>query len=118
VRSGQSGLMNTTTRPGAHPANRVGKRGEGKFRRASWDEALDFTAEKMLSIKESTGQRRWSSRPPQPVTGAVREPAQRIRLANYGTQRSLCFNAMITAFSLTYGIEEPSRNYEDVSSSC
>ena len=33
---------------------------------------------------------------------------------NYGTQRSLCFNAMITAFLLTYGIEEPSRNYDDV----
>ena len=33
---------------------------------------------------------------------------------NYGTQRSLCFNAMITAFLLTYGIEEPSRNYDNV----
>jgi thiosulfate reductase/polysulfide reductase chain A len=33
---------------------------------------------------------------------------------NYGTQRSLCFNAMITAFLLTYGIEEPARNYDNV----
>jgi thiosulfate reductase/polysulfide reductase chain A len=33
---------------------------------------------------------------------------------NYGTQRSLCFNAMITAFLLTYGIEEPARRYDDV----
>jgi thiosulfate reductase/polysulfide reductase chain A len=33
---------------------------------------------------------------------------------NYGTQRSLCFNAMITAFLLTYGIEEPARNYDKV----
>ena len=31
---------------------------------------------------------------------------------NYGTQRSLCFNAMVTAFLLTYGVEEPARNYE------
>jgi thiosulfate reductase/polysulfide reductase chain A len=32
---------------------------------------------------------------------------------NYGTQRSLCFNAMVTAFQLTYGVEEPARNYDD-----
>src|SRR3990170_4540914 len=33
---------------------------------------------------------------------------------NYGTQRSLCFNAMVVAFSLTYGVEEPSRDYTNV----
>jgi thiosulfate reductase/polysulfide reductase chain A len=33
---------------------------------------------------------------------------------NYGTQRSLCFNAMVTAFQLTYGVEEPARNYDNV----
>ena len=33
---------------------------------------------------------------------------------NYGTQRSLCFNAMIIAILMTYGIEEPARNYDNV----
>jgi thiosulfate reductase/polysulfide reductase chain A len=33
---------------------------------------------------------------------------------NYGTQRSLCFNAMVTAFQLTYGVEEPGRDYSNV----
>jgi thiosulfate reductase/polysulfide reductase chain A len=30
---------------------------------------------------------------------------------NYGTQRSLCFNAMVVANLMTYGIEEPGRDY-------
>ena len=32
---------------------------------------------------------------------------------NYGTQRSLCFNAMIVANLMTYGMEEPERIYDD-----
>jgi thiosulfate reductase/polysulfide reductase chain A len=33
---------------------------------------------------------------------------------NYGTQRSLCFNAMIVSNLTTYGIEEPNRKYDDL----
>ncbi|NWG08619.1 MAG: molybdopterin-dependent oxidoreductase, partial [Chloroflexi bacterium] len=32
---------------------------------------------------------------------------------NYGTQRSLCFNAMIVSNLMTYGMEEPERIYDD-----
>jgi anaerobic dimethyl sulfoxide reductase subunit A len=38
-----------------YPMIRVGKRGEGKFRRASWDEALNLVAEKMIKIKQQYG---------------------------------------------------------------
>ena len=38
-----------------YPLMRVGKRGEGKFKRVSWDEALDFMAEKLMKIKEQYG---------------------------------------------------------------
>ncbi len=38
-----------------YPMMRVGERGEGKFKRVSWDEALDFIAEKMVEIKEKYG---------------------------------------------------------------
>jgi anaerobic dimethyl sulfoxide reductase subunit A len=38
-----------------YPMMRVGKRGEGKFKRASWDEALSFVAEKMREIKSKYG---------------------------------------------------------------
>ena len=38
-----------------YPMLRVGERGEGKFRRASWDEALDFVARKMIDLKAKYG---------------------------------------------------------------
>lgn len=45
---GQSGLMNTYDPDRVlTPLIRVGKRGEGKFRQASWSEALDMVAENM-----------------------------------------------------------------------
>lgn len=38
-----------------YPMLRVGRRGEGKFRRVSWDEALDYVARKMIEIKNKYG---------------------------------------------------------------
>jgi len=38
-----------------YPMMRVGARGEGKFRRASWEEALSFVANKMEYIKATHG---------------------------------------------------------------
>ncbi|TNF51265.1 MAG: twin-arginine translocation signal domain-containing protein [Gammaproteobacteria bacterium] len=38
-----------------YPMVRVGERGEGKFKRVSWDEALNFVAMKMLQIKNTYG---------------------------------------------------------------
>mgnify|MGYP000918196535 FL=1 len=38
-----------------YPMIRVGERGEGKFRRASWDEALNLVATKMVQIKRTFG---------------------------------------------------------------
>ncbi len=38
-----------------YPLMRAGKRGEGRWRRVSWDEALDFMAEKMLKIRAECG---------------------------------------------------------------
>ena len=113
---GQSGLMNTYDPDRVlTPLIRVGKRGEGLFRKASWEEALDLVAQNMLDIKQKYGAEAmvFSS------THNLSQPLFENLLyafgsPNYGTQRSLCFNAMITAFLLTYGIEEPSRKYDDV----
>lgn len=38
-----------------YPLKRVGKRGEGKFARISWDEAFDIIASKMKEVKEKYG---------------------------------------------------------------
>lgn len=38
-----------------HPLKRTGERGEGKWKRISWDEALDTIATRMLEIKEKYG---------------------------------------------------------------
>ncbi len=113
---GQSGLMNTYDPDRIlTPLIRVGKRGEGLFRKASWDEALDLTAWKMQEIKQNYG--------PEAMIFSSTHNLSQVQFENllyaygspnYGTQRSLCFNAMITAFLLTYGIEEPERKYENV----
>ncbi|MFX1479495.1 MAG: molybdopterin-dependent oxidoreductase, partial [Promethearchaeota archaeon] len=38
-----------------YPMRRIGERGEGKFERISWDEALDTVANKLKEIKEKYG---------------------------------------------------------------
>ncbi len=38
-----------------YPLMRIGERGEEKFKRISWDEALNLTAEKLRAIKEAYG---------------------------------------------------------------
>ena len=38
-----------------YPMMRVGERGEGKFKRVSWDEALDYVAKKMVELKQKYG---------------------------------------------------------------
>jgi anaerobic selenocysteine-containing dehydrogenase len=40
-----------------HPLKRVGKRGEGKWKRISWEEALAETSENLIKIKEKFGAR-------------------------------------------------------------
>jgi thiosulfate reductase/polysulfide reductase chain A len=113
---GQSGLMNTYDPDRVlEPLIRVGKRGEGLFRKASWEEALDLVATKMLDIKQKYG--------PEAMIFSSTHNLSQVQFENllnaygspnYGTQRSLCFNAMIVANLTTYGMEEPARKYDDL----
>jgi thiosulfate reductase/polysulfide reductase chain A len=112
---GQSGLMNTYDPDRVlTPLIRVGQRGEGLFRKASWEEALDLVASKMLEIKQKYG-------PEAMVFSSTHNLSQPLfenllyafGSPNYGTQRSLCFNAMIVSNLMTYGMEEPARIYDD-----
>ena len=47
-------LINDAERPQT-PLIRDGERGEGKWRKATWDEALDYVADKLKAIKEEHG---------------------------------------------------------------
>lgn len=38
-----------------HPLIRTGERGSGEFREASWEEALDYVADRMLTIRDEVG---------------------------------------------------------------
>ena len=38
-----------------YPLRRVGERGEGRFERISWDEALDIVASNLLKVKDTYG---------------------------------------------------------------
>jgi len=113
---GQSGLMNTyDPNRVLTPLIREGKRGEGLFRKASWEEALDLTAKSMLKIKDQYG--------PEAMVFSSTHNLSQVQFENllngfgspnYGTQRSLCFNAMIVANLMTYGMEEPNRDYSQL----
>jgi thiosulfate reductase / polysulfide reductase chain A len=113
---GQSGLMNTYDPDRVlTPLIRVGQRGEGKFRKASWEEALDLVAKNMLDIKQKYG--------PEAMIFSSTHNLSQVQFENllnafgspnYGTQRSLCFNAMIVSNLMTYGMEEPDRKYDHV----
>ncbi len=113
---GQAGLMNTYDPDRVlTPLIRIGKRGEGKFRQAPWSEALDLVAENMTKIKDTYG-------PEAMVFSSTHNLSQPLfenllygfGSPNYGTQRSLCFNAMIVANLITYGMEEPGRDYSQL----
>lgn len=113
---GQSGLMNTYDHDRVlYPLLRVGKRGEGKFRRASWEEALDIVAEQMLKIKKESGAEAMVFSSTHNLSQVQFENLLNgFGSPNYGTQRSLCFNAMIVANLMTYGMEEPGRRYDEL----
>jgi thiosulfate reductase / polysulfide reductase chain A len=113
---GQSGLMNTYDPDRVlTPLIRVGKRGEGLFRKASWEEALDLVARNMLDIKQKYGAEAMIFSSTHNLSQVQFENLlNAFGSPNYGTQRSLCFNAMIVSNLMTYGMEEPNRKYDDL----
>ena len=95
-----------------YPMIRAGERGSGKWQRVSWEQALDYVAERMLEIKEKYGPEAMIFSTTHNLLQPVFENLLKAYGSpNYGTQRSLCFNAMIVANLLTYGVQEPGRDY-------
>ena len=89
-----------------HPLKRVGARGEGKWKRISWDEALDDIAEKLSVIKKQHG--------PEAFGVGLGEPkglefafGQRLASAfgtpNVATPSHLCAASKIAGALFTFG---------------
>jgi len=96
------------------PMIRAGERGSGLWRRVSWEEALDFTAENMQRIKDEHGPEAMIMSSTHNLTQPYFENLlNAFGTPNYGTQRSLCFNAMTIAFTYTYGIAQPGVDYDN-----
>ncbi len=94
------------------PMVRAGDRGSGSWRRVTWDEALNYAAGKMQALKQQYGAESMIFSSTHNLAQTQFENLLRaFGSPNYGTQRSLCFNAMIMAHLVTYGIQEPDRDY-------
>lgn len=95
------------------PMIRAGERGSGLWRKASWDEALDYVAGEMKRIKEKYGPEAMIFSSTHGLSQTYFENLMKAYGSpNYGTQRSLCFNAMTMAFGITFGVEQPGSDYK------
>ncbi len=87
-----------------HPLIRVGERGAGRWRKATWDEALDFTAGRLRAVREAHG--------PQGMLFSSSEAfqerfflafAQAFGSPNLVRHPSTCLSSANIAFFITYG---------------
>jgi thiosulfate reductase/polysulfide reductase chain A len=102
---GQAGIM-TAYDPNRvkYPMIRVGKRGEGKWRRASWDEANAYVAENLTAIIDKYGPEGllWSSTTDLTETFFVKL-GQYIGTPNFARHASLCLASRNVGYFGTMG---------------
>lgn len=89
-----------------YPLKQQGKRGQGKWKRISWDEALGIVTDKLLSIKQEFGAETVAFGTGHPK--ALEEPfVQRLASVfgtpNVFTANDLCYWPRIFAHQLTFG---------------
>ena len=88
-----------------YPMKRVGKRGEGKFERISWEEALDTIAKELSRSKQRYGAKstlfyvghpKWFRAQATDLANAFGSP-------NFGTESSTCAYAVMMACQCNFG---------------
>ncbi len=89
-----------------HPLIRTGERGAGEFRRASWDEALDLIATRMLAIRKEHGASAMALAPHGMSAFMIKSLFRHFgsaatSVASYGQ----CRGPRITAFKHTFGTD-------------
>ncbi len=101
-----------------HPMIRTGSRGDGKYKKASWDEALHYVADKMTGIKESYGAESMAFM----MHGGITSHLMTLQGA-YGSPNfafpsfAQCRGARVIAYELTYGTDVGSPERVDLSNS-
>ncbi len=93
-----------------YPQRRVGQRGEGRFERVSWDEALDGIAEKLVRVKERYGSEALavftgSRSGLLGLDGTAALFCQLWGTANHSGTNPFCGTAPDLAFGMTQGVE-------------
>ena len=88
-----------------YPMKRVGKRGEGKFERISWDEAYTTIAEKLNETKEKYGANAalFYVGHPKWFRYQMTELSNAFGTANFGSESSTCAYAIMLANQCSYG---------------
>jgi anaerobic selenocysteine-containing dehydrogenase len=89
-----------------HPLQRVGGKGEGKFRQISWDDALDLVAEKFLEAERRCGAESvWPYYYAGTMGLLMRDGIQRLRHAKKysGFHSSICVNPAYAGFAAGTG---------------
>ena len=90
-----------------YPMKRIGKKGEGKFERITWDEAYGMIAENLLRVREEYGAKstvfyvgypKWFRPALLRLSNAYGSP-------NFCTESSTCFQAAALAWRSVYGNE-------------
>ena len=91
-----------------HPLIRIGERGEGKFRVATWEEALDYVSDRLLGVMENYGPESVALSVQVPGTGYVQKGAL-IRLASmfgWSVLHGYTMNGDLPAFwPMTFGVQ-------------
>lgn len=88
-----------------YPMKRVGKKGEGRFERISWDEAYEMIAENLLRIRKEYGARStvFYAGYPKWYRPALLRLANAYGSPNFCTESSTCFQAAALAWRSLYG---------------
>ncbi|MBO6948952.1 MAG: molybdopterin-dependent oxidoreductase [Rhodospirillales bacterium] len=101
-----------------HPLKRVGARGEGKFERISWDQALDEIAEKLKSVRDEVGSEALAMFIGTRTgiitkSGYVRMFAQMYGTPNVESTDAFCATSKAIAYQLTHGTIGAGNSYTE-----
>ncbi len=101
------------------PLRRVGKRGEGKFERISWDEALETIVAEIKRVKDNYGPAAILCLASSAAPGSLNVPTMVYRLFGLaggftGLRGSLSYGGGIFASQSTYGVSVCSNSRDDL----